>query len=462
MPVDNRGFRSVLQTDLYQLTMAAAYHQDGHNPRATFELFVRKLPSDRAFLIFAGLEEAVSALLSLSFAPDEMAYLKDSPAFEGIDDSFFERLASLRFTGDVWAVAEGTVVFPGMPLVRVTAPLIEAQLVETYLLSVINYSTMVATKAARIVEAAQGRKLLEFGTRRAHGPLSGVMAARSAYIAGFAGTSNVEAGMRYGVPISGTSAHSFIMSYDREEEAFAAYQSAFPQATTLLVDTYDTLEGVRRAARMTPPPQGIRLDSGDLGALAKQARLILDEHGCQDTRIVASNDLNEYRIAALLADGAPIDAFGVGTELSTVRDAPAISGVYKLVERERPDGSWYYVAKNSPGKPSYPGRKQVYRIFDKDGMACQDIVSLPEETPPANGEPLLSWVIEQGEQRIDTPSLADIRRHCEVSLGQFSDVYKVLRDAPTYPVVYSEPLESARLQAIDAQEKASVAAEEPS
>lgn len=443
-----RGFRSVLQTDLYQLTMAAAYHERQHNPLATFELFVRKLPASRAFLIFAGLQEMVDALLDVHFTADEIAYLRRQAPFASISDSFFEMLEGLRFEGDVWAVPEGTVVFPNQPLVRVTAPLIQAQLMETYLLTLANFSTMVASKAARVVDAAQGRGVLEFGSRRAHGPQAGLLAARAAYLAGFAATSNVEAGMRYGIPIAGTCAHSFIMSFPEEDEAFRAYQTTFPSHTTLLVDTYDTIEGIKKAAAMQPPPQGIRLDSGDLGALAKEARVLLDERGCKDTKIVASSDLNEHRIAALLADGAPIDHFGVGTELATVKDAPALSGVYKLVELQTPAQQWRGVAKNSPGKPSYPGRKQIFRQLDPTGQATGDLVALAHEEAPEGAFPLLTHVIKEGQLVGPLPSLEESRKHCQVSLAHFPPKARQPDASPFYEVSYSDALEQARQEAI--------------
>lgn len=443
-----RGFRSVLQTDLYQLTMAAAYHAQGHNPYATFELFVRKLPSQRSFLVAAGLEEALSALETLAFTPEEVDYIRQQPAFSSMSSDFFESLLTLRFTGEVWAVPEGTVVFPNEPLLRVTAPLIEAQLVETYLLSVFNFSTMVATKAVRIVEAAQGRGVLEFGTRRAHGPEAGLWAARSAYIGGFNATSNVEAGMRFGIPIAGTCAHSFIMSFEDEMSAFEAYQRTFPDATTLLIDTLDTLEGAHLAASMHPPPQGVRIDSGDLGALALEVRSILDQAGCEDTYIVVSSDLNEWKIQELIAQKAPIDWFGVGTELSTVKDAPSLSGVYKLVEQQRTDGSWRGVVKNSPSKPSFPGKKQIFRVFDVDGIAQYDVVGLADEEPPVGAVALLECVMQDGKRCTDSPSLDAIRTYCRASLQTLPASLKALETKTSFSVQFSPALEQARLDAL--------------
>ena len=290
------------------------------------------MPPGRAFLVFAGLEQAIGDLLALAFDPEQIAEIRQWPAFRGIAPEVMDKLAATRFEGDVYAVPEGTVVFPGETLLRVVAPLPQAQWVETHLVTSIAYPTLVASKAARIVAAAQGRSLFEFGARRGHGPLSGLLAARSAMIAGFDATSHAEAARRLGVPAVGTMAHSWVQSFDTEAEAFSTFARIFPGNTTLLVDTYDTIEGVRLAARVEPPVQAIRLDSGDLGTLARAARAILDQHGRSNVKIVASNDLDEFRIAELVRSGAPIDGFGVGTELITSRDAPALSMVYKLVE----------------------------------------------------------------------------------------------------------------------------------
>jgi nicotinate phosphoribosyltransferase len=422
-------------TDFYQLTMMAGYRAAGiASQTATFELFVRRLPPNRAYLIFAGLEQAAGDLVRLAFSADQVAWLRGLPAFSHVDPGFFEWLAALRFTGDLWAVPEGTVVFAGMPLARVVAPLDQAQWVETLLIASMCYPTLVASKAARIVEAAQGRACIDYGARRGHGPHAGFLAARSSYLAGFVGTSHVEAARRLGIPCFGTMAHSWVQSFDTEPDSFAAYARTFPGSTTLLVDTYDTLEGVRHAAAIEPPVQAIRLDSGDLGALAKAARRILDAHDRRDVTITASSDLDEWRIAELVADGAPIDAFGVGTELITSRDAPAMSMVYKLVALAGAGR-----IKLSPGKKTYPLAKQVWRRRDAQGRFAGDFVTRHDER--AEGEPLLRPVIVGGKLA-ELPALSTIREHCREQRESIPDTLRGLSPPGGYPIGYSDALEA--------------------
>jgi nicotinate phosphoribosyltransferase len=423
-------------TDLYQLTMMAGYFAAGMaEKRASFEIFVRKLPPQRSYLVFAGLEQAIGDLLALAFSAEQIEGIRAFPAFRDADPAFFQMLASLRFGGDVWAIPEGTVVFPGETLLRVTAPLPQAQWVETFLLSSLSYTTLVASKAARIVTVARGRTLLEFGARRGHGPHSGLLAARAAYLAGFDGTSQAEAARLLGIPAYGTMAHSWIQSFDSEDAAYSAYAHAFPGATTLLVDTYDTLDGVRKAAAIEPPVQAVRLDSGDLESLSKAARAILDERGRAAVKIVASCDLDEYHIARLVGASAPIDAFGVGTELVTSRDAPALSMVYKLVEI---DGHGRF--KLSPGKRSYPMAKQVYRRSDAQGRFAGDLVARADEA--AEGEPLLVPVVQGGKLVSPLPSLVTIRRHCAEQLARLSEELKELDSTSIYSISYSDLLEA--------------------
>src|SRR5215813_9738114 len=357
--LDNPVF-SGLATDLYQLTMAAAYHANGRRERATFELFTRKLPEGRSYLIVAGLEPALDYLRGLSFSAGEIEYLRGLPTFGHVSAEFFDYLRDFRFTGDVWAMPEGTVAFAGEPLLRVTAPLIEAQIVETFLLTTINFQTSIATKGARVVEAAEGRGVIEFGARRAHGFGAAIYAARAAFIGGCVGTSNVEAGRMFDIPVYGTAAHSFTMAFEREIDAFRAYFNVFPDSATLLLDTYDTINAAQLATEFGPKLRGVRLDSGDLVELSRQVRAIMDEAGMRRTKILVSGDLNEYKIAQMIAAGAQIDLFGVGTDLSTSRDAPAPGGVYKLVEVEF-DGRVEPKIKLSPDKATYPYRKQVWR-----------------------------------------------------------------------------------------------------
>jgi nicotinate phosphoribosyltransferase len=396
-----------LATDLYQLTMMAGYDAAGYHARTTFELFVRELPDQRSYLVAAGLAQALDYLETLSFAPDEIAWLRSLPAFRGVPPRFFlDVLPSFRFSGDVWAVDEGEVVFAGEPLVRVTAPALEAQLVETALLATIGFQTSVASKASRIVEAAQGRTVVEFGSRRAHGLEAACLAARAACLAGFQGTSNVEAGRRFGVPVVGTMAHSWVMMFDDELEAFRSYMATYGTATTLLIDTYDTVAAAKRIVEAGLRPAAVRLDSGDLGALAHDVRAVFDAGGLAATRIFASGDLDEHRIASLLHDGAPIDAFGVGTAVSTVRDAPALGAVYKVVNTEH-EGRNVPVIKLSTGKLTLPGLKQVWRVTN-DGVATHDVLGLTGETQ--RGRPLLRCVMNEGK-RVGAPRAIDQIAH---------------------------------------------------
>src|SRR5499426_1066319 len=429
--LDNPGF-SGLSTDLYQLTMAAAYHANGRHERASFELFTRKLPEGRSYLIVAGLEQALDYLRGVSFSAGDIEYLRGLPAFGYVSAEFFDYLRDFRFTGDVWAMPEGTVAFAGEPLLRVTAPLIEAQIVETYLLSTINFQTLIATKAARIVEAAQSRGIVEFGTRRAHGFGAGVYAARASFIGGCIGTSNVEAGRRFGLPVYGTAAHSFTMAFEHEIDAFRAYFKVFPDSATLLLDTYDTIGAARLATEFGPELRGVRLDSGDLVELSNRVRAILDEAGMRRTKIFASGDLNEFKIAELIAAGAPIDLFGVGTDLSTSRDAPALGGVYKLVEVEF-DGRVEPKIKLSLDKATYPYRKQVWRATADDGLFVGDIIAKADETDLPDA-PLLEPVMLDGQGLATPPGLRDARERARLQLASLPAAHKRLIDAQPYPV----------------------------
>jgi nicotinate phosphoribosyltransferase len=392
-----------LTTDLYELTMAAAYFESGIRERAIFELFIRKLPKNRSYLIAAGLEQALDYLATVHFTSDQIDYLREHPSFKNVSREFFDYLAQYRFTCDVWAMPEGTAAFAMEPLLRVSGPVIEAQIVETFLLATLNFQTMIASKAARIVTAAQGRSVIEFGTRRAHGSEAGLFAARAAYIAGAIGTSNTEAGHLFGIPTFGTLAHSFIMSFNEEDDAFRAFLKVFPETATMLIDTYDTISAAERLARdFGSKIPSVRLDSGDLLDLSVQVRRIFDEAGMASTKIFASNDLNEYRIANLIARGAKIDSFGVGTELATSHDSPALSGVYKLVGLEQ-NGQMSMRMKLSHEKATYPGPKQVWRLTDASGKYGQDIIAMEDEAAPGNegvesGEwqPLLEPVMRNG------------------------------------------------------------------
>lgn len=430
-----------LATDLYELTMAAGYFHAGLDEPASFELFVRDMPPQRSYLLVAGLEQAVHYLRRLRFTGKTIDYLRQQEVFAHVEPGFFDYLAEFRFRGDLDAMPEGTVAFAGEPLLQVTAPLIQAQIVETYLLTTVNFQTLIATKASRVAAAAEGRPVVDFGTRRAHGPQAGLAAARAAYIGGCSGTSNVLAGYELGIPIFGTQAHSWVMSFDSEEQAFKTYFDVFPDHTTLLLDTYDTEEAARKATLFGPSLSGVRLDSGKLASLSRLTRKILDKAGMTDTRIIASGDLNEYRIERLLKKKAKIDGFGVGTDLVTSRDAPALGGVYKLVEQQR-GGREVPRLKASSGKGTYPGKKQVRRLADKRGRYRRDVVCLEEED--RKGQPLLIPILRKGRRVQPLPALDDIRDRAAHSLDLLPPRYRRLRDPKTYPVKASKALRKLR------------------
>ncbi len=428
-----------LATDLYELTMAAAYDANDVRSTASFELFVRDLPAKRNFLLAAGLEQVLAYLEELRFTAEDIGYLQAHPTFHDVPAAFFDRLGELRFSGEVWAVAEGTPVFANEPLLRVTAPIIEAQIVETALLATVNFQTMIASKAARVVTAAAGRDVIEFGSRRAHGTEAAMYAGRAAYIAGCAGSSNVESGLRFGVPTFGTIAHSWVMTFDDEIEAFERYMKAFPGSTTLLIDTYDTIAAARKIVAAGLRPQAVRLDSGDLGQLSREVRRVLDDGGLRKTHIFASGDLDEWRIAELVGAGAPIDAFGVGTRLSTSFDEPALGGVYKLVALEV-DHEVRDKLKTSQGKTTLPGRKQVWRRTGGDGTYAGDVIGLADEAPGAGSEPLLEAVMRHGRRVAPSPSTAAVRERCREQVARLPAAIRRLEAAPPYPVRVSDRL----------------------
>lgn len=433
-----------LLTDLYELTMAAGFFEHRIECRATFELFVRQLPPEREYLVAAGLDSVLGYLEHLRFNDEDVRFLRAQPAFRTVSDAFFEHLRNFRFTGDVDAVPEGTLIFGGEPLLQVTAPIAEAQIVETYLLSVINFETLVASKAARVVRAARGRGVWEFGTRRAQGPQAGVRAARAAYVGGCAGTSNVLAGYLYQVPLAGTAAHSWTQVYSSERESFVALLDTFPDTAILLIDTYDPLRGAEIAATLGRKVYGVRLDSGDLLEKSRQVREILDRNGLQATKIVASGDLNEYRVDELVSKGAPIDLFGVGTELATSRDVPALGVVYKLVETEK-DGKVEFKTKFSEQKAHWPGRKQIFRFSRPrpDGKGTEfhhDIIARSTENFP-EGEMLIQPVMREGRRIDPRPTIEQDRARTLSNLERLPDRYQNLHDGPRYPVAHSPALE---------------------
>ena len=426
---------SALNTDLYQLTMAAGYFVAGKADEiASFELLVRRLPENRNFLVAAGLEQAVEYLRTLHFDREEVDYLRSLAQFKNAPPEFFEFLTNLRFTGDLFAVPEGTPIFAHEPIAIIRAPLIQAQLVETYLLSTFAFQTTVASKAARCVIAAEGRPIVEFGSLRAHGPDAGILAGRAAYLAGCSGTSNAESGRRFGIPVFGTSAHSWTMAFPTEKESFRALQRLLGVSTVYLLDTYDTIEAASVAAWLGSPLWGIRLDSGDLVALSHRVRRILDEAGLHNAKIFATNDLNEHRIAQLIRSGARIDAFGVGTELATSFDAPALSAIYKLVELNRA-GTLHYTAKFSAEKSTLPGAKQIYRYTDHDLIALYS-----ECNSEFHGAPLLRPVMVQGELIEALPSLAQVRADAQGAIAALPNELHSLTEFVPYSVEVSPHL----------------------
>lgn len=399
-----------LWTDLYELNMAASYRRRGMDGAATFSAFVRRLPPGRGYLVTAGLADCLSFIESFGFTADELDYLRDVHAF---DEATLEAFAGLRFSGDVWAVPEGRIISADEPLLEVTAPIAEAQLLETYLLNQLTFETTIASKAARCVIAAAGRDVVDFSFRRTQGPEAAMSVARVSAVVGFAGTSNVEAARRFGLQAVGTMAHSYIQAFPTERDAFRAFAEDFPERTTFLVDTYDTLDGVRSAIEVARElglgqKVGIRLDSGDLGGLARASRRLLDDAGLTNARIVASGGLDEYDIARLVTEQAPIDVFGVGTKMGVSADAPFLDSVYKLVSYEgRP------VMKLSPAKITAPGAKQVFRRLTGP---LDDVIGLREESVPPSREPLLVPVMREGRRLDDGSDLRSAREHFERDL----------------------------------------------
>ena len=428
-----------LSTDLYELTMAAGYHAAGNEALASFELFVRELPKNRAFLVAAGLEQALEYLQAWHFNHTDIDYLRTLPALSGAAPGFFETyLPHLRFHGDVWAVPEGVPMFAGEPLLRVTAPVVQAQLVETALLATVLFQTSVASTAARVVEASGGRPVIEFGGRRAHGPEAAVHAARAAYLAGCHGTSNVEAGSRFGLPVSGTMAHSWVMAHADELSAFTRYMDVHGPRSVLLIDTYDAVAAARLIVRAGLRPSAVRVDSGDLVDLSVAVRRVLDAGSLEETDILVSGDLDEYAVARLVASDAPIDGFGVGTAISTSADAPSLSGVYKLVAIER-QGAMVPVGKRSPGKQTVPGEKQVWRV-EEGGAAERDVIGLARESAPPGGRPILTRVMRRGVRVSPPRPVHELREDGRMARAALPPGVRRLRDADRFPVIATTTL----------------------
>ncbi len=431
----------LLATDLYELTMAKGYLDSGmENKSATFDLFVRDLPAHWGFLLANGVEDAIDFLTeAFSIRPEDLAYLRD----QRFPEYFLEFLTDLRFTGDVWAVPEGAPVAANTPIIRVTAPLIQAQLAETALLNMVNFQMLIATKANRIVRAAAGATVVDFGLRRAQGYDAGLKGARAAFIGGCWGTSNVDAGRIYDIPISGTQAHSWVMAFSSELDAFRAYANSFQDNVTLLIDTYDVIQGAKNAAVVAKELEAkghrlnaVRIDSGDLGKLAEEVRAILDQDGLRYVKIVGTSDLNEFKISELVANRAKIDIYGVGTELITGKPVAALSGVYKLAQIEdRP------VIKLSSDKATYPGIKQVYRLIDAKGIYKEDLLALEGEQVQRcleNGSqddlsavPMLRQTIAHGRRILPRENIHKIQRYvaeCVSKMPQSS--LKIIEPTP--------------------------------
>jgi len=404
--------------------MNAAYFDNNKDEMATFDLFIRKLPNEWGFFIANGIEDAIDYATNIKFRKEDIEYLKQQKKFK---PEFLESLKDFKFKGEIHAVKEGTPVFPNQPVMRITAKRTQAQFIETTLLNTINFQTMIATKANRIVNAAGKAAVIDFGLRRASGPDAGMLGARAAYIGGAVGTSNVKAGMEYKIPISGTHAHSFVMSFPTELESFRAYVKTFPDNSTLLIDTYDTAQGARNAAIVAKELEkkghklgAVRLDSGDLAILSKRVRFILDSEGLDYVKIVASNDLNEYKIDNLKQKGAKIDGYGVGTEMITAKPVSAISGVYKIVEDEEGPK-----IKLSPGKKTYPGKKQIYRFTSDEGFYMYDMLTLEDEFE--DGIPLLEQVVKDGKRVSPRRDLEEIRSYALNCVSKLPTHVKQLR-----------------------------------
>ncbi len=436
---------SALLTDLYQLTMLQAYVEQGMTDRAVFEFFVRKLPPHRSFLVAAGLEQALDFLESLRLTQEELDWLAHH---QRLSRPALDYLARLRFTGDVDAMPEGAVFFPHEPILRVTAPLPQAQLVETRLINLLNFQTMIASKALRSVLAAADRPLIDFGLRRAHGAEAGLLAARASYLAGFAGTATVLAGQKFGIPIYGTMAHSFIQAHDDESAAFARFAEAHPGNVVFLIDTYDTEAAARKVVALAPrlrargiAVKGVRLDSGDLGEHARRVRRILDDGGLREAKILASGNLDEYRIRALIGEQAPIDLFAVGTAMTASTDAPSLDCAYKLQEYAgRP------CRKRSEGKATWPGRKQVFRTYAPDGRFAHDVISLVDDAQP--GEPLLQPVMQAGQRIAASPPLDTIRKRIASDVARLPSDLLALDPIP--PALYDVRIAPALQHMADA------------
>ena len=429
-----------LFTDLYELTMSAGYFERQMTAPATFSLFIRGNSQQRMYYVAAGLEDALQEMASSRFSDEDIAYLKATGLFR---DDFLAYLASFRFSGDVIALPEGTIFFAGEPILEITAPLIEAQIFETFLLNSIGFQTLIASKAARCIHAARGRPLIDFSMRRTQGHDAALKVARSTYITGFSATSNVLGGQVHSIPISGTMAHSFVQAFGSDYEAFKAFAQIFPHNAVFLIDTYDTLEGARQAVRVAKEmkrstgshPVGVRLDSGDMVDFSRQVREILDDAGLKDVKIFASSGFDEFKIADTVTKGAKIDAFGVGTNLGVSADAPFVDIIYKMVRYQGRD-----VRKFSPGNITLAGEKQVFREVDESGIYRQDYIGLRDETVEG-GVPLMESIMRDGKILGTLPSLQAIRDRFNDGFNGLPEKYKALDASESFPVKLTPGLE---------------------
>ena len=434
---------SPLTTDLYELNMVQAYLDRGEDKEAVFEFFVRRLPPRRGFLLAAGLEDVLTYLETLRFSSSEIDWLKSTGRFRG---NLIDYLAGFRFSGDVHAIAEGTICFPNEPLIRITAPLMMAQIVETRLINILHFQTMIASKAARMVLAAPGKLLSDFGLRTAHGAEAGLFSARASYIAGFASAANVLAGERYGIPVVGTMAHSFVQVHDDEMAAFENFARARPDGVVLLIDTYDTEAGARKVVQLAPKLKadgiairGVRIDSGDLASMARKVRDILDAGGLKDVIILVSGGINEDVLQTMMAARTPIDGFGIGVNLDASIDAPSLDCAYKLQ-----DYAGKPRRKLSEGKATWPGRKQVWRSYGADRRMRGDILSLENDSQA--GETLIAPVMRGGKRLAPAPTLAQIREHATRELGKLPEPLRKLEGGMEYPVEISKALRALAAQ----------------
>lgn len=433
--------RTPLLTDLYELTMLQTYYEHGMNGNAVFEFFVRKNPGVRGFYVSAGLEQTLEWLQGLQFLEPELEWVRNCGLFSR---DFVDRLAALRFTGNVHAMPEGTLFFPGEPILRVSAPLPEAQLVESRLMNILHYQCLIATKAARCRLAAGERNLVDFGLRRAHGGEAGLWAARATYIGGFDGSATCLANARYGIPVVGTMAHSFILAHTSESEAFRRFARSHPDNVILLIDTYDTEAAAHKLVDLAPGLaregiriRGVRIDSGDLAEHATRVRSILDAGGLRETLILVSGGLDEYRIRDLVRSGAPIDGFGVGSKVDTSADLPFFDSAYKLHQFEGE-----VCSKRSEGKTDVPGAKQIFRQIDTSGMLIKDVIGLEDER--IRGQPLLQSVMQNGQRTGVIETLETIRSRLNSSLNALPKPFRRLEDAPAFPVSLSGTLNALK------------------